>query len=186
VGMKKKSKHVSKFLIIAVVAVILVVIIAGVYWVISSGGGGDSGDNGNGNGGGTSVNLENVNSMQFSVTVTLSGVTEYYKYTVKDVGTANQKMRVERNSSAGDRYIFIVNGEEQTAWVSHNDKWTEYPDLFQNYYDTYNTAWQGYRNDLQDYWSGVGDWENTSPNGDSLRVHDITIDPSLSDSLFLH
>jgi hypothetical protein len=187
-------KGISTLVMVIAIAVVLIAVIAGAYLALSSGGGsGGNGDgDGNGvpdggnNGDGTSVDVTEANSLQFSVTVTPSGqASEGYTYMIKDAGTSSLKIRVEWDSSSGDDFIYIINGEEQKVWVYSNDEWMEYSDFFQTYWDTWNSAWEGYRDSLVD-WTGTGDWSYTTPNGDSVRVHDINVNPSLSDSLFQH
>lgn len=182
-GLLLCGKGISKLLGVVIVAVVLVIVVAGAYWALSGGGGGNGN---NGNGDGTSVDINGASSLQFSVRVTPSGMgSEEYSYMIKDAGTSNLKMRVEWDSSSGDEYIYIINGEEQKVWVYINNEWMEVSNLFQSYWDTWNSAWEGFRDELQD-WTGAGDWSYTTPNGDSVRIYDITVNPSLSDSLFQH
>ena len=82
-------------------------------------------------------------------------------------------------------FIYIINGALEKVWAYSDGEWIELSEFFPTYWDTWNSAWQGYRTNLLD-WTGYGDWTYTTPNGDSVRIYNISINPSLSDSLFQH
>ena len=93
-------------------------------------------------------------------------------------------MRIEMQAS-GESFIYIINGAQEKVWIYSGDEWIDFSQAYPDYWETWNSAWQGYHDSLLD-WTGVGDWTYTTPNGDSVRIYDITINPSLPDSLFQH
>jgi hypothetical protein len=172
----------KKILIVVIIVAILAVSI--VAYVALSGNGGTN-DNGSGDGGGTETTVETASSLQFKVNVDpAESESITYEYMIKNAGTSTLMMRIEMES-AGEEYIYIVNGAQEKVWTCSNGEWMEFSELYQSYWETWNTAWEGYRTSLLD-WTGYGDWSYTTPNGDSVRIYDISINPSLSDSLFQH
>ncbi len=191
------KKGISKPIIaVIIIAVVLVVGIAA-YWAMSSGGGGNGtadnggdngGDGGNGNGGngngGTTVDVAGASSLRFSVSVTQAGEGEEVgTYMVKNAGTSGMMMRIEVEVSSGEDFIYIINGAQEKVWVYSEGEWTDFSVAYSTYWDTWNSAWEGYRDSLSD-WTGVGEWSYTTPEGDSIRIYDIDVNPSLADSLF--
>jgi len=193
-------KGISKIILVVIVVAILAVASIGVYLAMS----GDSSNGGNNNGGviengsedggtvdngsedgGTEVNVEGASSLQFKVSVDLVDADDVeYSYMVKNAETDNLMLRIEMESE-GEELIYIVNGAQQKAWVYSDGEWVDLSDAFPSYWDTWSSAWEGYRTNLLD-WTGVGDWTYTTPNGDSVRIYDVLVNPSLADSLFEH
>ena len=189
----------KKILIAIIIVAILAVSSIAAYVVLSGNGGSDgSEDNGgttenggteNGgtteNGGGTEVDVGGASSMQFKVSVDPADEESVeYEYMIKNAGTSSLMMRVEMKS-ADEEFIYIINGAQETVWICSDGEWVEFSELYQTYWEMWNTAWQGYHTSLLD-WTGYGDWSYTTPDGDSVRIYDIHVNPSLSDSLFQH
>ena len=189
----------KKILIAIIIVAILAVSSIAAYVVLSRDGGSDgSEDNGgttenggteNGgtteNGGGTEVDVGGASSMQFKVSVDPADEESVeYEYMIKNAGTSSLMMRVEMES-AGEEFIYIINGAQEKVWICSDGEWMEFSELYQTYWEMWNTAWQGYHTSLLD-WTGYGDWSYTTPDGDSVRIYDIHVNPSLSDSLFQH
>jgi hypothetical protein len=172
----------QKTLAIAVIVVVVVAaVVAGVYLATQGGGGGGGG------GGGatpTPTGVAGASSLQFSVDVTSAGVSHSSIYMAKNVGTSSMMIRVEITTSEGN-YIYIVNGAQQKAWGYAGGEWTDLSDTFSDQWSSWNSTWTGYESNLLN-WSGSGDYRYTAPNGDSVRVYDISVNPSLADSLFEH
>jgi hypothetical protein len=187
------QKGISKLVLVVIVVVVLVVVGVAAYWAMGSGGGGDGEDDGvvnggvvdsGGDGGGTTVDVAGASSLRFSVSVTPAGMdSEEYTYMVKNAGTSGLMMRIEMESSSGDNWVYIINGAQEKVWVYSEGEWIDFSEMFPTYWDTWNSAWEGYRTNLLD-WTGVGDWSYTTPDGDAVRIYDITVNPSLADSLF--
>lgn len=192
----------KKILIVVIIVAILAVSSIAVYVALSgndgsngsedNGGTTDNGstengtvDNENGDGGGTEVDVGGASSMQFKVSVDPADAESVeYEYMIKNAGTSSLMMRIEMES-AGEEFIYIINGAQETVWICSDGEWMEFSELYQSYWETWNSAWQGYQTSLLD-WTGYGDWSYTTPNGDSVRIYDINVNPSLSDSLFQH
>lgn len=142
-------------------------------------------DTGSQDNGGTTVDVEGASSLQFKVTMDpADGDNIDYTYSVKNAGTSSLMMRIEMQS-AGESFIYIINGVQEKVWMSSDGEWIDFSDMYPTYWETWNEAWQGYHNSLVD-WTGVGDWTYSTPNGDSVRIYDITVNPSLPDSMFEH
>lgn len=167
----------QKTLVIAVIVVVAVVAVGiGVYLATQSGGGGG--------GGGTTPDVAGASSLQFSVDITGGESQGTYKYMAKNIGTSSMMIRVEITSADGD-VIYIVNGAQQKAWGYSGGEWVDLSDTFSDQWDAWNSMWVGYKESLVD-WTGTGDWTYTDPQGNSVRVYDIAVNPSLADSLFQH
>ena len=132
---------------------------------------------------GKTVDVSGASSLQFKVFMDpADGDNIDYTYSVKNAGTSSLMMRIEMQVS-GESFIYIINGAQEKVWMYSGDQWMDFSEMYPTYWDTWNSAWQGYHDILID-WTGVGDWTYTTPNGDSVRIYDITINPSLPDSMF--
>jgi flagellar basal body-associated protein FliL len=138
-----------------------------------------------GNGGGS--NVAGASSLQFTATVTNSSGQSQgtYTYYAKNAGTSNLMIRIEFTDPSGDNFVYIINGALHQAWVESGGQWTDISSAFSSQWSTWNTAFTGYKNSLVN-WSGVGDYTYSSPNGDTVRITNINLNPSLADSLFQH
>ena len=103
---------------------------------------------------------------------------------IKNAQTSDLMMRIEMQTT-DENFIYIINGAQEKVWAYSSGQWMELSEGFPTYWETWNSAWQGYKNNLLD-WTGIGDWTYTTPNGDSVRIYNISINPQLSDSLFQH
>jgi preprotein translocase subunit SecG len=160
---------------LGVIAIVVVAAVVGVILATRGGGGGGS----------TGGNVAGASSLQFSEDVTTSGGTKTtYTYMAKNIGTSNAMLRVEWTDSQGS-YIYIVNGAQQQVWISTNGVWTDYSSYFSDYWSTWNSTFTGLQSSLS-HWSGSGDYTQTDTNGDTVRIYNIVVNPSLADSLFQH
>ena len=182
------KKGMSKIVIVVIIVAILAVSSIAVYLAMS--GGTDDGVNGNGgtsdttDNGGTTVDVEGASSLQFKVSVNSADAESMeYTYMVKNAGTSSLMMRIEMQSES-ESFIYIINGAQEKVWIYSGDEWIDFSDAYPTYWETWNSAMEGYQSSLLD-WTGVGDWTYTTPNGE-IRIYDITINPSLADSLFQH
>lgn len=162
----------QKNLAIVIVAVLIVVVVGVVaYWALSSG-------DGNNNGG---TNVGDASSLQFSVSIVREGESYETMYSAKNIGTSDLMIRVDISTTEGD-IVYIVNGAQQKAWEYVGDEWNDLSDAFSAQWDMWNTTVQGYTDNLSS-WTG-GDWTYTDADGTPVRIYDITVNPSLADSLF--
>jgi len=136
-------------------------------------------------GGGTGGNVAGASSLQFSADITTSGTLTTYTYSAKNIGTSNAMLRIEGTEAQGN-FIYIVNGAQKQAWIYENGQWTDLTGYFTEYWTQWNSTFTGLRSDLS-HWSGSGDYTYTDPSsGDTIRIYNIKVNPSLADSLFQH
>lgn len=158
---------------LAVIAIIVVAIVVGVILATRGGGGGTGGD------------VAGASSLQFSADVTSGGTLATYTYSAKNIGTSNAMIRIELTSGS-ENTIYIVNGAQKQAWIYENGAWTNLTDYFTDYWTQWNSTLTGFTNNLS-HWSGSGDYTYTNPStGDTVRIYNISVNPSLADSLFQH
>ena len=163
------------YALVAIVAVIVVVAVAGAYVLMNSGGGGNT------------VKVADATSLQFDADVKFEGTpTALFKWAAKNVGATDMVLRLDI-LGVGDtgNYSYILNGGDQTAWLSNNGTWTNVSSDFTNQWNHWvGTEWT---NDLDALanWSGTGDYNYTSADGKTTaRIYNIAINPVLADSLF--
>ena len=195
------NKGISKIILVIIIIAVLAVSSIAVYTALSgddSTDGDNNGgiiDNGNQDGGtvnegtedvdGTDVDVAGARSLRFKVSVNpVDSDSVEYSYMIKNAGTSSLMMRIEMES-AGEDFMYIINGAQQKVWIYSDGEWMDFSNMYPTYWETWNSAWQGYRTNLLD-WTGYGDWDYTTPDGDSVRIYDIAVNPSLSDSLFQH
>ena len=156
-----------------VIAIIVVAIVVGVILATRGGGGG----------GGTGGNVAGASSLQFNADVTAGGTTTTYNYSAKNIGTSNAMLRIEGTSSEGN-FIYIINGAQQQAWIYADGEWTDYSSYFSTYWSTWNSTFTGLRDTVASHGSG---YTYTDPNtGDTVKIYNVIVNPSLPDSLFEH
>jgi hypothetical protein len=136
---------------------------------------------------GTGANIAGATSLQFTVSITNSsgGSQGSYTYYAKNAGTTNQMVRIEWTDPDGGTFVYIVNGALQQVWVESGGQWTDLSSAYASQSSTWNSAFLGYKNSLAG-WSGLGDWTYTDPTGDTVRISNVNVNPSLPDSLFQH
>ena len=136
---------------------------------------------------GTGANVAGASSLQFTVSVTNSSGESLgaYTYYAKNAGTNNQMVRIEFTDPSSGSFVYIVNGALQQVWVESEGQWTDLSSAYASQSSSWNTAFLGYKNSLAS-WSGLGDWTYTDTSGDTIRISNVSVNPSLSDSLFQH
>ena len=137
---------------------------------------------------GTAVDIEGASSLQFTVTTTDSSgaTTGSYTYSAKNAGTSNMMIRVEfTDPTSSSNFVYIVNGALRQAWMASDGEWLDLSSAFDSQYSSWDETFTDYKNNLAD-WSGLGDWTYNSPTGETIRIHSISVNPLLPDSLFEH
>jgi hypothetical protein len=170
----------KKTMYIVVAAVIIIIVVAGVgiYVLMGTGGGGGGG------GGGTqdTYTVTNATSLQYNVNETTNGALVTYEFAGNNVNTSQLMLRVDIPGGSAGNYSYILSVSQQKAWSSTNGgAWTE--DNYTNDWSTWGLAWYTYNNNLVN-WSGTGDYSYTSTTGSSITIYNITVNPTLADSLF--
>lgn len=162
--MAKKNRKLIFAAILVTIAVAAVV--AGVYFVMNRGGAVATGG-----------------SLKFNVTISYNETSlGNYVYMAKNVGTSNMTVRVETNSSDGKKIVYIVNGIQKKAWVYSGDEWRDYSDAF-------TTQWVTRSSELKEYMDKLAGWTSgdltyTNTKGETVRIFNVAVNPSLDDSLF--
>jgi len=136
---------------------------------------------------GTGANVAGASSLQFTVSVTNSsgGTMSSYTYSAKNAGTPNMMIRVEfTDPSSGGSFAYIVNGAQQKAWMQTGGQWIDLTSSFSDEFSSWDSSFKDYQTSLAD-WNGIGNWSYTV-NGETVSIHDISVNPSLPDSLFEH
>jgi hypothetical protein len=136
---------------------------------------------------GTGANVAGASSLQFTVSVTNSsgGSLGSYTYYAKNAGESSQMVRIEFTDPSSGNSVYIVNGALQQIWMESDGQWTDLSSAYASQSSSWNAAFLGYKNSLTS-WSGLGDWTYTDPIGDTVRISNVSVNPSLPDSLFQH
>ena len=132
------------------------------------------------------ASISEANSLQYSVDIVNSSgqLTGSYVFYTKTVGPATM-IRIEFTDSSDSNMIYIVNGATQQFWVSTNGEWVDLSSAYASQYATWFGIYNSYKNNLAS-WAGFGDYTYTAPDGSSVRIYDISVNPTLPDSLFQH
>ncbi len=174
------QKGISTLVIAVIVVVVVAVAGVGVYLYMSGSGG---------NGGGatptptaSAPDVEGASSLQFKVEVTSEGSSYTNTYIAKNIGTSDMMIRIEIESADGD-FGYILNGAEEKAWTYEEGEWTDISDMFSDQWSLWSATYEGYQTSLAD-WTGTGEWTYTDTDGSSVRIYDISVNPTLADTLF--
>jgi hypothetical protein len=176
------NKKGISWVVIGIVIVAVVVVGVVVYWVMTSGGG---------EGGGGAPDVAGATSLGFKVNATIGGVNEEYAFTAKNLGTSAVMLRVDEIDAQGNAFVYVFNQTAQTVWASVSGQWNDVSSEFASYWNGANsgiigyTAFEEYKTQLATNWSGSGDYDYTS-GGDTFHIFDITVNPTVADSLFQH
>lgn len=194
--MKSLIKSKSAFSTLAIVAIVVVVVVvvaaAAAYYFMGQ----NTANPSNPSTGPTPTNspttspttgttgVAGATSLKYSVTLTQNGTTTAtYTYSGKNLGTDNMMIRVDFQDDSGTG-IFIFNAAQKQAWTYSNNQWTDISAYFDTQYNVWKNAWTGYVNGLA-AWAGTGDY-TYSAEGNTVRIYDIQVNPTLDDSLFTH
>ncbi len=132
----------------------------------------------------SSTDVATATSLKYTVSLTENGVLKgTYTFQGKNLGTDNLMMRIDYTDNDGST-IFIFNGAQHKAWTYSGDQWVDISDYYDSQFQTWNSLWQGYSTNLA-AWTGQGEYSYTS-NGSTVRIYDISVNPTLDDSLFVH
>jgi cytoskeletal protein RodZ len=132
-------------------------------------------------------NVAGATSLKYSVSLTENGVLQgAYTYWGKNAGTNSFMMRIEyTDSDSSNNAVYIFNGAQQKAWTFSNNEWTDISAAYSTQVGIWSNLWNGYVNNLALGWTGAGDYSYTSA-GSTVRIYDISVNPALEDSLFVH
>ncbi|MGD0645882.1 MAG: hypothetical protein ABSA75_13330 [Candidatus Bathyarchaeia archaeon] len=136
----------------------------------------------------TTTGVGGASSMQFTETLTNSSGASLgtYTYYAKDIGTSNLMIRIELTNIPGSSdMVYIVNGALQQAWLETGGQWTDMSSAFASNWSSWNSTFVGIKDNLTG-WAGTGEYTYSDPQGDSVRISNIAVNPTLADSLFTH
>jgi hypothetical protein len=170
--MKMDQKGIAPLIIVAIVAVVAVAAGVGIY----------AATRGGGNGGNGGDEVADASSLRFKVDTTVENMAGTYTLSEKNIGSSNMMMRIE-GTFAGQDFVYIINGAQQKLWVETGGQWMDLSTNYSQYWSTWNQSFTGYKNQHAG-WTG-GDWTYTQ-SGVTVRIYNIEVNPSLSDSLFEH
>ena len=130
--------------------------------------------------------VQNATSLQVSADVVGSnvagsqGASNPFNWSVANIGTSNQKIRltIYVNESDPTGFTYIVNSQNQEAWMNENGTWVSanYDELN----NLWGAEWTQTLNELKANWTGNGNISFTNSFGDSVTVTSIVINPELS------
>ena len=172
------NKNTMYALVAVVVIIVVVVVVAGAYVLMNPSGGG-----GGGGGGENTYTVANATSLQYDADVTSQGMTLTYKFAGINLGTSNLTLRVDLLGGESGNFSYILIGGEQKAWANADGTWTDVSSDFTNQWNAWGTQWTANVDALAS-WSGTGDYTYTAANGDSVKIYNISVNPTLADSLF--
>jgi hypothetical protein len=173
----------NKRTIFAIVAVLVaVIVVAGVGIVLF-----------NSKGTTRTVDVAKASSLQFSVDDTVQGVTATYYFAGKMIGASNLTVRVDMPIANSGNYSYLFNFGEQKTWNSTDGgiTWTDVSSDVANQWDgCWGPLWTSYVKNLGS-WNGTGDYTYISDNelnsmtsGNTIRIYNISVNPTLPDALF--
>jgi len=125
--------------------------------------------------------IADATSLKFNVDIIGGNANGTYRYMSKNIGTSDMMIRVEI-PTPGVELVYIVNGAQQKAWSYEGAGWNDLSSTFSTQWDAWESTYSGYTDRLTTWTSG--DWTYTGDDGSSVRVYDITVNPTLDDSLF--
>ena len=134
--------------------------------------------------------VQNATSLQVSANVVGSNVVSNqgapnpFNWSVANIGTSNQKIRLTIYANESDQtgFSYIVNSQNQAAWKNENGTWvsTNYNDLN----NLWGAEWNQTLTQLKANWTGNGNVTFNNSFGDNVTVTNVVINPELSDSAF--
>jgi hypothetical protein len=123
-------------------------------------------------------------SISFKEDITTEGTAITTTYSAKNIGSPQMKVRLE-GTTAGEDFVYIVNGELQQAWMCFGGTWMDMSASFSDYWDLWAGSLEQGMGQLSG-WTGE-DYTYTDPTtGMTIRIYDVVLNPVLDDSLFIH
>ena len=125
-------------------------------------------------------------SLDFTVQVTTQSVVSTCRYRARNIGTSSLDIRVDVSSQQMNS-AYIISGSNRQGWIYSDGQWINFTTMYQGfdeYWNTWNGSFAGYRTSLAKNWTGLQGWTYTVPGVGTVTYTDITINPTLPDSLF--
>jgi len=173
------NKGLSKLVIVAIIIIAIVLSAIAIYYYSQ-----------NGTTKQDVFTVQNATSLQVSADVIGSNVVSNqsvpnpFKWSVANIGTSDQKIRLTIYANESDQtgFSYIVNSQNQAAWKNENGTWvsTNYNELN----NLWGAEWTQTLNQLKANWTGNGNVSFKNSFGDNVTVTNVVINPKLSDSSF--
>ena len=173
------NKGLSKLVIVAIILIVIIVSAVAVYYFSQ-----------NGTTKQDVYTVQNATSLQVSADVVGNnalgnqGLLNPFNWSVANVGTHNQKIRLTIYANESDQigFTYILNSHNQAAWKNENGTWvsTNYNELN----SLWGAEWTQLLNQLKANWSGNGNVSFNNSFGDIVTVTNVVINSELSDSAF--
>src|SRR5665647_805189 len=173
------NKGLSKLVIVAIILIVIVLSAIAIYYFSQNATTKQDG-----------FTVQNATSLQVSADVVGSnvlgnqGAVNPFKWSVANVGTSKQKIRLTIYASASDQtgFTYILNSQNQAAWKNENGTWvsTNYNELN----NLWGAEWTQTLNQLKANWTGNGNVSFKNSFGDNVTITNVVINPYLPDSTF--
>jgi hypothetical protein len=173
------NKGFSKLVIVAIILIVIVLSAVAIYYFSQNGATKQD-----------VFTVQNATSLQVSADVVGNnalgnqGLLNPFKWSVANIGTSNEKIRLTIYASESDQtgFTYILNSYNQAAWKNENGTWvsTNYNELN----SLWGADWIQLLNQLKANWTGNGNVSFTNSFGDNVTVTNVVINPELSDSTF--
>jgi len=169
----------NKKTIYAVVAVLVIIIVVGVAAAMLLN---------NGNGGTTNPttsptptpnSVGTATTLTFSANVTNAGQTTEYKWSGRDIHANNITVRVDF-----DVYSYILDAGQQKSWSSADSGATWTQGVYADDWPFWNDQWSQNVDALIGHWSGSGDYTYTDTLGETVKLFNVVVNPTIPDSTF--
>ena len=173
------NKGLSKLVIVAIILIVIVLSAIAVYYFSQN----------------TTAKqdvftVQNATSLQVSADVVGNnalgnqGLLNPFKWSVANVATSNQKIRLTIYASESDQtgFTYILNSQNQAAWKNENGTWVsaDYNELN----SLWGADWTQVLNQLKANWTGNGNVSFNNSFGDNVTITNVVINPQLPDSTF--
>jgi hypothetical protein len=173
------NKGLSKLVIVAIILIVIIVSAVAVYYFSQ-----------NRTTKQDVYTVQNATSLQVSANVVGNnalgnqGLLNPFNWSVANVGTPNQKIRLTIYANESDQtgFTYIFNSQNQAAWKNENGTWVS-----ANYNELnslWGAEWTQLLNQLKTNWTGNGNVSFNNSFGDNVTVTKVAINPELSNSAF--
>lgn len=128
-----------------------------------------------------------ASSIDFTITVEpTGGEPSTYRYRARNLGTSSLDIRVDCTIQGID-ISYILKGSSQEGWIYTGGVWYSFADMFYNFsewWDIYSDNLEEYHGYLAEEWAQQQEWTYTVPGVGTVTYSNITLNPTLPDSVF--
>jgi hypothetical protein len=173
------NKGLSKLVIVGIILIVVIISAIAIYYYSQ-----------NGTTKQDVFTVHNATSLQVNADVVgnnslgSTGLVNPFKWSVANVGTSNQRIRLTVYADGSDQtgFSYIVNAHSQAAWKNENGTWVsaDYSELN----NLWGVEWTQTLNQLKANWTGNGNVSFSNSFGDNVTVTNVVINPTLPDSAF--